>query len=470
MAKKILIFIVAYNAERTIESVLSRIPEEVYQDERYSLDILIIDDCSQDRTFERGYGYQKQLPLTVLYNPVNLGYGGNQKLGYRYAIEQGYDIVALLHGDGQYAPEQLPKLFEPLLNEECEAVFGSRMMPEGDPLGGGMPLYKYVGNKILSRIENRLIGTELSEWHSGYRLYATSALKRVPFEYNSDDFDFDTDIIIQLHSAEAKIKELSIPTFYGDEICHVNGIGYAIKIVLSCLKARIQRWGLFYDPKFDLFEKNEQYVSKFGFLSSHSLALQGVNGGERVLLLGCGGAELNRPYFNKGCFLTAVDLFIDESHEEICEETHQADLDSFEFSALEDEERFDAVLALDIIEHLKDPEGFLKKLRNCSQCRGSKMLITTPNIAFLPMRLMLLIGSFNYGKRGILDRTHTRLFTFKSLRRLFEQTGYEVITMKGIPAPVPLAIGEGTISSFLFWCNRVAIFLWKSLFFLPNIR
>ncbi len=175
MAPRVLIFVVAYNAERTIQSVLQRIPESLSQ---YHTEILIIDDSSKDQTFQqaREMAYTR-FPLTVLFNPVNQGYGGNQKIGFHYAIEKGFDVVALVHGDGQYAPERLPDLLLPLLSGEADAVFGSRMTERGDALRGGMPLYKYVGNKILTTIQNSLLHSNLSEFHSGYRLYSVEALK-----------------------------------------------------------------------------------------------------------------------------------------------------------------------------------------------------------------------------------------------------------------------------------------------------
>src|SRR5690606_9300123 len=147
----------------------------------------------------------------------------NQIRGYQYAIEKGYDIVALLHGDAQYAPEALPDLLKPLEAGEADAVFGSRMMEKGQALKGGMPLYKYVGNKILTTFENAMLGMSLSEFHSGYRLYSCKALKKVPFHRNTHDFHFDTQIIIQFHAAGLRIVEVPIPTYYGDEICGVNG-------------------------------------------------------------------------------------------------------------------------------------------------------------------------------------------------------------------------------------------------------
>src|ERR1019366_8595823 len=132
--KRLLVFVPAYHAEATITGVISRIPCSLT--DRYDVDVLIIDDSSRDQTFARGIEASRlaNLPFNVrvLYNPVNLGYGGNQKIGYRYAIEKGYDLVAMLHGDGQYAPEALPDLLEPFRDDDVAAVFGSRMLISGD--------------------------------------------------------------------------------------------------------------------------------------------------------------------------------------------------------------------------------------------------------------------------------------------------------------------------------------------------
>ena len=158
---RLLIFIVAYFAETTIKKVVNRIPATLA--DIYDVEILIIDDSSKDETFAESVGAgnhaDNPFKVTVLHNPVNQGYGGNQKIGYHYAIEHGFDLVALLHGDGQYAPEALGALIAPVREREADAVFGSRMMIPGAALKGGMPLYKYFGNRILTFMQNRLLGT-----------------------------------------------------------------------------------------------------------------------------------------------------------------------------------------------------------------------------------------------------------------------------------------------------------------------
>ena len=152
----------------------------------------------------------------------------------------------LLHGDGQYAPEYLPQILVALADDEVDAVIASRMMNRFDALRGHMPLYKWVGNQILTTIENRMLGSDLSEFHSGYRAYKVDALRAIPFQLNSDDFHFDTEIIVQLVMKNLRICELPIPTYYGDEICHVNGMKYAWDVFRTMLRAKFHEMNLLF--------------------------------------------------------------------------------------------------------------------------------------------------------------------------------------------------------------------------------
>ena len=235
---KIGVLIVAFNAQETLTKVLDRIPSDFVK----QIDaILVCDDASTDDTHKVGLSYQSksQLPLTIVRHENNLGYGGNQKTGYQWALEKNLDLVVLLHGDGQYAPEYLPQMVEPIVSGRAEVVFGSRMITQGGARQGGMPLYKFVGNKILTTLQNRLAKVSLTEWHSGYRAYSVASLRKINFLKNSDYFDFDSQIILQMIGARQRIVEIEIPTFYGDEISRVNGIKYGIKILIHTLKFRL---------------------------------------------------------------------------------------------------------------------------------------------------------------------------------------------------------------------------------------
>ena len=192
----------------------------------------------------------------------------------------------MVHGDGQYAPEELPKLVAPLAGDRADAVFGSRMMTRLGALKGGMPLYKFIGNRILTGVQNALMGTKLSEFHSGYRVYSVAALTKVPFHLNSNLFHFDTEIIIQLLNARQRILELPIPTYYGSEISRVNGIKYAKDVMVATLQNVAHRAGLLYQRRFDPVSEhlNAHYDLKLGYASSHQFALDAVPSGARVLI------------------------------------------------------------------------------------------------------------------------------------------------------------------------------------------
>ena len=459
---KVLIFIVAYNAEHHIEQVIQRIPSKIF--DVYDYEILIIDDSSKDNTFDVARRFQEQnkaLNIKVLFNPVNQGYGGNQKLGYQYAVNNGFDAVVLLHGDGQYAPELIEDIFSPILRGEADAVFGSRMMTKGAARKGGMPLYKFIGNKILTFLENRLLGANLSEFHSGYRAYSVEALRRIPFQHNSPDFHFDTEIIIQLLLAEQRIHETPIPTYYGDEICHVNGIKYAWDVLVACMQSNLQKLSILYQRKFDIEQESSHYTLKLGYESSHTLAIDRVSKDSSVLDIGACEGLIAGELKKKGCRVCGIDQ-LPLRHEANFDEYTQCDLNAPKFPF--DMESFDYILMLDIIEHLQSPEAFMDALREQLKQNPATVVLTTPNIAFAIVRLQLLFGQFNYGKAGILDITHCRLFTFKTLKHLAEECGYVLKKTKGVPVPFPKAVGDNALGHLLLSINKLLIKISKSLF------
>jgi SAM-dependent methyltransferase len=258
--------------------------------------------------------------------------------------------------------------------------------------------------------------------------------------------------------------EIPIPTYYGSEICRVNGIKYAGQVMLAVIRGRAQSMGIFFKSNYDCIDlKPNNYRSKFGFTSPHSQAVAFIPNGSRVLDLGCAGGYVGQFLKQKkDCFVAGVDvspLNPEIKLDEFIEYDLNCGLPNINWKD------FDYVLLLDVVEHLSEPEVFIKKLYGVlGEYPRIKIIASTGNIAFILIRLMLLLGQFNYGPRGILDMTHKRLFTFTTFKHLFTQQGFILKYSRGIPAPYPFAFGKNFFSRTLLGLNEASILLARSLF------
>ncbi len=227
-SKKVVAVLPAYNAEKTLVATFDDIPKD-WVDE-----ILLVDDVSRDNTV----ALARSLGIRTEVHKKNRGYGGNQKTCYRIAMEEmGGEIMVMVHPDHQYDPKIIPQLVAPLLNDECDAVFGSRMLG-GRPIEGGMPKWKYFANLFLTMVENATFYTFLSEYHSGFRAYSKRYLESVNYEANSDDFVFDTEIIAQGVAKKMLIREVPIQTRYFPEASQI-GFSRSVRYGLGILKTMI---------------------------------------------------------------------------------------------------------------------------------------------------------------------------------------------------------------------------------------
>ncbi len=435
MEPRIGILVVAYNAEQHLSKTLDRIPEDFF--DRVA-EVFVCDDASQDDTYGVGLAYQERSghrPIKVIKHPVNLGYGGNQKYGYRWAIDEGLDIVVLLHADGQYAPECLPEMVAPIVSGEADAVFGSRMMESGAAIDGGMPRYKYVGNRILSTWQNTMAGIRLTEWHSGYRAYSVRALEALPFHENSDGFDFDTEIIVQLIESGARIAEIPIPTYYGDEICHVNGLEYAWDVSKLVGRYRLHKMGF---GSGELAFSSEPYELKPGPGSSHGRLLNWLANRDaaKVLDLGCADGALGQRIRTLGHHVTGVDVERFEGVEDRLDDFIQADLEH----GIPDSvgSGYDIVLCADVIEHVRDPRQLLHDAGRLVAAGGS-VIASVPNFGHWYPRTRTALGLFDYDRRGILDSTHIRFFTRRSFEHLIDDAGLVVLRREATGLPFDVA-------------------------------
>lgn len=221
------IIIPSYRAAATLPGVLPRIPAAFWEDGI----AVIVNDASPDNTGEVAESLAAEWPgVLVVHHPENRGYGGAQKTGLTRALEEGAECFAVVHADGQYAPEIVLELMQPILRGEAHIVQGSRMLGRG-ARAGGMPWHRYWGNVFLTKLENFSFGTSMAEFHSGYMLYSAELLRRVPYAQLKNNYNFDAEMIIMAHLLGLPCRELPIPTRYDDEISSLKPIPYGINVL-----------------------------------------------------------------------------------------------------------------------------------------------------------------------------------------------------------------------------------------------
>lgn len=234
--QKICVVLPAYNASKTLARTFEEIPRDIVDD------VILTDDASSDQTFVLA----QQLGIFAIAHETNRGYGANQKTCYRAALARGADIVVMLHPDYQYTPKLVTAMASMIASEQFDVVLGSRILGVG-ALAGGMPLYKYIANRMLTLIENFLLGHKLSEYHTGYRAWSREALERLPLLACSDDFVFDNQMLAQAIFFGFRVGEISCPTRYFAEASSINfrrSVVYGVGVLRTAVAFRLQRLGL----------------------------------------------------------------------------------------------------------------------------------------------------------------------------------------------------------------------------------
>lgn len=240
---KVVAVLPALNAAKTLEQTVDAIPRDSVDE------VILVDDNSTDETRELA----RRLPVQLVWHPHNAGYGANQKTCYLEALQRDADIVVMLHPDGQYEPQLIPAMCAPILAGEADLVLGSRFAEKGMAIAQGMPRWKYVANRALTATENRIMGTRLSEAHTGYRAYSREFLLTVPFLRNANDFSFDSEILMQATVFGMKIAEVPAKGRYFEDASSVGlraGIVYGLKTLLAGARLLLHRSHLLRSRKF----------------------------------------------------------------------------------------------------------------------------------------------------------------------------------------------------------------------------
>ncbi|MDQ1462337.1 MAG: hypothetical protein QOI08_3821, partial [Actinomycetota bacterium] len=325
--------------------------------------------------------------------------------------------------------------------------------------------YKYVGNKMLTKFENAAAGLDLTEWHSGYRAYSVAALKDIPFENNSDGFSFDTEIILQLHEAGKRIVEIPIPTYYGDEICYVNGLSYAKDVASDVLRYRAHKIG--FGSGEMAFATHDDYELKQAAQTSHRRLVQWFERKppSRVLDLGCADGRLGELLRACGHEVTGVDLHKSDGVGERVDRFFEADLDR----GIPDEVGggYDIVLCADVLEHVREPRALLQRAQAHLAPHGT-IVASVPNFAHWYPRARVALGRFDYDRRGILDIGHVRFFTRKSFERIVKSAGLAARRSESIGLPLE-ALSRGgqdanNRATPIGKVERLAVDVWPTMF------
>lgn len=245
---KIIAVMPAYNAESTLAATLADIPTGSVDE------IILVDDGSKDQTVQ----VAREMGLTVIQHASNKGYGGNQKTCYRHALDRGADIIVMIHPDYQYDSRVIPHAVGFIELGICDVVVGSRIRSRDEALKGGMPKYKYLSNRILTAIENMALGQNLSDFHSGFRVYRREVLERVPFQNNSDDFVFDTQFLVQAVRFGYRLADIPVPVRYFPEASSINFVR-SVKYGCRSLAVVAEYWlDRFRIRRSQLFETNSR--------------------------------------------------------------------------------------------------------------------------------------------------------------------------------------------------------------------
>lgn len=263
---KVVVVMPAYNAVRTIERTYADVPKDVVHH------IIVVDDASRDETPHLAH----QLGMQVIVHRQNYGYGANQKTCYSEALRLGADVVVMVHADHQYDPTRIPAMIAPILEGKADMMLGTRIA-EGQALQGGMPLWKYVANRCLTTLENMVLGQELTDLHTGFRAYSRHFLEHVPWFSNSDDFVFDTEMIVQAVACGYRLGEAPVPARYFDEASSVNfrvSVRYGLKTLGVLGRYLLHRTGLWHNVQFSRTDavrwKQASLTERYDYYSARS--------------------------------------------------------------------------------------------------------------------------------------------------------------------------------------------------------
>ena len=366
--------------------------------------------------------------LRVHRAPRPYGYGGARKAAFEYALRRGMEYVVVLRADGTHPPEALPQLLAPIVLGESTLVFATRRRTRG----GVSSRFHQLAYAAACAFQNRVLGLRLRDYLSGFRVYPTSALECVPFQLDADDRSFDAELVIQLRGLGLSVLEVPIEHAWAEAPVPRQELSQALRACRAAIGYRLHQLHVTRRGRY-LIEPGVHYTLKHSKTGSHMQIVDSIASESRVLDLGCSQGLLARPLREKSVRVTGVDADASRGLARELETYHQRDLEN----PLDVPEGrvFDYVVIADVVEHLRNREQLLRGARRFLK-PGGRLLVSTPNIALWFYRLSLLAGRFEYGARGVLDRTHVHLFTRATFRREVERAGFHIVRERVTALPL----------------------------------
>lgn len=470
-----MILVLAFNAEKSIRNLLSELLPFVIENPQN--EILIIDDASPDKTFEMATSWVSTTNaknIHIFKNRIQHGYGANQKVGFRYSIDHGFSFIVIHQSHFSISPEIYKTLIAPFsIDNKIDGVLGFCEGFSNDDV-----FTRLIASGV-NFLQDKLSKTNHLDWRSPLRAYRTSALTHIAFELNANKEQFDSEVVLQLINNKSIIS--SVPVDMSGKLRNSASldVGTLFSHIKATLKFWLQKFHLFYDirfhPELVLLDKKENdhgfvYEEKFSSNSPHSAVCENqdlIRDGSSVLDLGCStGYVANKLIQDKNCTVVGVDILPLSPSKRTSFEYHELNFESDHEQLVKilEKQPYDAILLLDVLEHLSFPELFLLRIYRAHLKKNPKVIVSTGNVAFVVVRLMLLLGQFNYGAKGILDITHKRLFSRRTFKNLLEQTGFTITKVRYFPFPFGALGFSGGIASIFEKINLVLIDIAPSLF------
>ncbi|MBI5572214.1 MAG: methyltransferase domain-containing protein [Desulfomonile tiedjei] len=451
----ILIVVSAYQGVARLEATLAQIHPDLFPLIREITIFDVFSELQAEGAFLDLRHTQAWEKLRYVRIPRPYHYGENLKNCFDYAISKEFDYVVILRGDGTYDPAYLPLFLEAALVDECDAVIGDRMEHPGS--------VRLAANRLLSLAEELILGMGLRDYHCGYRLIATQVLRKIPYGLNVSDYLFDLHLLIQIRCLGIRIGTVPVPEFHDKDVSTGQMIAYATRAVRIAIGYRLHQLHILRRATY-FVDLGENYTLKRNRYSSHMQILDSLKPGSMVLDVGCGQSLLAEEYARRGITVVGLDSIPAEKVSPFVHRYLRHDLETP--PDLPYGREFDYIILSDVIEHIANRDALMNSLRRHLKLDG-RLIASTGNIAIWFYRLSLLLGRFEYGPRGILDRTHVHLFTLDSFTRFFRQKGYRLLEVRYTPIPFELVFSSTGRSSLVEgitrWYHRLTM-LWPRMF------